>query len=504
MPQLINLAAHLKKMKKDVIRKIPDPDYSGLAIIDWEGWRPTWDRNFDSKRIYQSRSIELVQEKHPEWSMEEVIQEAKRDFEQSARGLMESTMKLARQLRPKGLWGFYGFPDCFGKSDTNYRCSDENQELNNQLKWLFSSSMALYPSVYMYDQQSSNKAFAYGRLEEAFRLATWVSNEKKRRVPVFPYFRHLYEGKPLEFDYLTDVDLRNSIGQAADMGAAGVVMWGNRRDENTSPAVCQELNNYIKTKLGPYFESLRHQLEACSEKKCNGRGRCIDKRLISSRWISDEPSLYGQTCKGSPKLFSPSIRQHSTVHKQQGNQANKKHHHKHGLDSKQRTFLMKELALLNATRSKKLFLNSRHHNSPNAKDSVVFIPTSDSAVEVNKAPQEQKVTKGGVVATSGLHYHDQYSDSPSFTQTAVKGALAPNKLNMRCNESSPDSTDCEIMKESPAAYTSSFHFPHTYVVFICVSLASALLVSSAFIVSYYYCSIRKRVEEDEDIPRGDD
>ena len=92
------------------------------------------------------------------------------------------------------------------------------------------------------------------------------------------------------------------------------------------------------------------------------------------------------------------------------NQANKKHHHKHGLDSKQRTFLMKELALLNATRSKKLFLNSRHHNSPNAKDSVVFIPTSDSAVEVNKAPQEQKLTEGGVVATSGLHYHDQYRD----------------------------------------------------------------------------------------------
>ena len=65
--------------------------------------------------------------------------------------------------------------------------------------------MALYPSVYLYDQQSSNKEFAYGRLEEAFRLASLVSKEKKRRVPVFPYFRHVYEGKPLEFDYLTDV-----------------------------------------------------------------------------------------------------------------------------------------------------------------------------------------------------------------------------------------------------------------------------------------------------------
>ena len=57
------------------------------------------------------------------------------------------------------------------------------------------------------------------------------------------------------------------------------------------------------------------------------------------------------------------------------------------------------------------------------------------------------------------------------------------------------------MKESPAAYTTGFHFPHTYVVFICVSLGSALLVSSAFIMSYYYCNIRKRVEEDT--PRGD-
>lgn len=69
---------------------------------------------------------------------------------------------------------------------------------------------------------------------------------------------------------------------------------------------------------------------------------------------------------------------------------------------------MEELALLNATGPKKIFLTSRHHNS--SKDFVVFMSTSDSAVEVNKAPQEQKYTEGGVVATSGLHYHDQYND----------------------------------------------------------------------------------------------
>lgn len=115
-------------MTKDIVKKIPDPEYSGLAVIDWEGWRPTWDRNFDSKRIYQSRSVDIVQEKYPEWSMEEQIQEAKKEFERSARIFMESSIKLARDLRPKGLWGFYGFPDCFGSSETNYRCSNEVSE----------------------------------------------------------------------------------------------------------------------------------------------------------------------------------------------------------------------------------------------------------------------------------------------------------------------------------------------------------------------------------------
>lgn len=519
MPQLIDLAAHLRKMTKDIEKKIPDPHYKGLAIIDWEGWRPTWDRNFDSKRIYQSRSLDIIQEKYPEWSMEEQIKEAKNEFERSAHEFMESSIKLARRLRPKGLWGFYGFPDCYGSNLTNYHCSDEHKQMNDNLKWLFSSSSALYPSLYVYDQQPWNKAFAHGKLEESFRLSSLVSRETKRTLPVFPYFRHLYEGKPLEFDYLTDVDLRNTIGQAADMGAAGIVMWGNRRDENTSPKVCHELNDYIKTKLGPYFESLRHNLEACSMRKCKGHGRCVHTKLILSKWMSDEPQLYGETCNGSPRTFVSYIRQQAPLLQQEDHQ--RKNHipeqpglshntsstvkssQKHGLNSKQKQYLVKELALLNATGATKISVY--HKNS--SKDDVVFLSTSGSDVEVNKAPQEQKNPgAGGVVTTSGLHYQDQYnSKSPSFPQTAVNGIMAPKNLNL-CNESSPGSSDCEIMKESPAAFSGGFHFPHTYLVFLCVSLGSALLVSSAFIMSYYYYNVRKKVgqeEEEDDIPRGD-
>lgn len=102
------------------------------------------------------------------------------------------------------------------------------------------------------------------------------------------------------------------------MGAAGVVMWGNRRDENTSPKVCRDLNNYIKTKIGPYYESVRRRLEACSEKKCNGHGRCVDRKLILSRWLSDEPLLYGQTCQGLPRTFDPYIRERVAILEQAG------------------------------------------------------------------------------------------------------------------------------------------------------------------------------------------
>ena len=107
------------------MRKIPDADFSGLAMIDWEGWRPLWDRNFDSKNIYQTKSIEMVRELHPGWPMDRLINTAKREFEKAAKTMMEATIRLAKELRPKGLWGFYGFPDCYGNQEGDYQCSAE-------------------------------------------------------------------------------------------------------------------------------------------------------------------------------------------------------------------------------------------------------------------------------------------------------------------------------------------------------------------------------------------
>ncbi|KXJ12940.1 Hyaluronidase-1 [Exaiptasia diaphana] len=128
--QLVDINAHLKKSTRDIVARIPDPRFDGLAVIDWEGWRPTWKRNWDSKKIYQTRSINLLRNQHPEWPMEQLVEWARKSFEDSARIMMLETLKLGKHLRPHAKWGFYGFPDCYGRKDTNYQCSSERTIAN--------------------------------------------------------------------------------------------------------------------------------------------------------------------------------------------------------------------------------------------------------------------------------------------------------------------------------------------------------------------------------------
>lgn len=82
--QLGNITEHLEKVAQDLMHLIPDSTFNGLAIIDWEAWRPLFDRNYDSFKPYQELSIEKVQQEHPEWERKAIVAEAKREFEHAA------------------------------------------------------------------------------------------------------------------------------------------------------------------------------------------------------------------------------------------------------------------------------------------------------------------------------------------------------------------------------------------------------------------------------------
>ncbi len=114
IPQLGDLSAHLSLAEMQISGQLQS-NFSGLAVIDWEEWRPLWERNFGAKMKYRRLSKLLVRQERPDVSDWVVTLLARQKFEESARKFMEETLQVAVRHRPKGLWGFYGFPACFNK-----------------------------------------------------------------------------------------------------------------------------------------------------------------------------------------------------------------------------------------------------------------------------------------------------------------------------------------------------------------------------------------------------
>ena len=155
IPQLGNLSLHLELLRRDVDLLIPSKDFNGLAIMDFEAWRPIFEHNFDSLKNYQELSEKLVEKMHPEWNNKtEIMEEAKKEFEMAARLFFEATINETKRLRPQGYWGYYGFPRCYGAPVANI-CTSAQAD-NDQLQWLWDASTALYPSIYLGNNKSGS------------------------------------------------------------------------------------------------------------------------------------------------------------------------------------------------------------------------------------------------------------------------------------------------------------------------------------------------------------
>ncbi|KAM6470318.1 hyaluronidase-3 [Liasis olivaceus] len=278
IPQNVNLKRHLERATEE-ITELLNNDFQGLAVVDWEEWRPLWRRNWGPKKLYREASKQWVRERFHGLSPEEQSYLAEIEFEQAARVLMEITLALGKKLRPHGFWGFYRFPDCFNdnwEKEKNYtgHCNPKEVLWNDQLMWLWKVSSALYPSIYLPLElpSSHHQHYIHHRLREAFRVAQFGTEQP---LPVIPYSRVSYRRSSR---YLAEADLINTIGESAALGTAGVVLWGDL-SYSWSLESCKNLHHYITTTLGPYVANVTTAAHRCSHQLCHGNGRCVRRRL---------------------------------------------------------------------------------------------------------------------------------------------------------------------------------------------------------------------------------
>ncbi|KFO84666.1 Hyaluronidase-2, partial [Buceros rhinoceros silvestris] len=262
VPQNSSLSEHLARLENSINKYIRSPTKEGLAVIDWEEWRPIWARNWKPKDVYREVSQHLVYQRHPNWSREEVNKQAVFEFETAAQEFMVSTLRVAKSFRPKQLWGFYLFPDCYNhdysKNKESYtgQCPDVEKTRNDQLEWLWKESMAL-------------RKFVRARVMEAIRISQ--QHHDGYSLPVFVYTRPTYIRK---LDVLSQMDLISTIGESAALGAAGAIFWGDA-DYTKNRNSCQAIKNYLEGDLGRYIANVTRAAQLCSIKLCQGQGRCL-------------------------------------------------------------------------------------------------------------------------------------------------------------------------------------------------------------------------------------
>uniref|UniRef100_A0A8C1TBF2 Hyaluronidase n=1 Tax=Cyprinus carpio TaxID=7962 RepID=A0A8C1TBF2_CYPCA len=301
LPQIASLTHHTEKIPEGIAKYIHDPSARGLAVIDWEEWHPIWIRNWDAKDIYKSQSRRLVAQKNPSWTSTQINKVAQQEFEMSSRKFMLETLRLAKSLRPNQLWGFYLFPDCYNhdyrNSLENYtgRCPDVEVARNDQLKWLWTESTALFPSVYMKSvlrSSSSGRRFVRNRVKEGMRLAS-VGEGLAR--PVFVYSRPTYDD---DLELLTEMDLVSTIGESVALGAAGIILRGDAAYASSNDT-CSNLNQYLQGPLGRYLLNVSTAAEQCSRFVCSSNGRCLRRHPDTDTYLHLDPQTHTIVGQGS-------------------------------------------------------------------------------------------------------------------------------------------------------------------------------------------------------------
>jgi hypothetical protein len=218
--QTANTSGNLAAIQANMPRNVGNPEFDGLAQIDYEGWNP-WDVEDPSVDGWghggagmglRNQSIDLVRAKHPSWSDQQLLVEAEKEYLAACTGFITATIKECKRLRPRAKWAFWNYPEttytlapesthnrgpppgtptiCEGVGSPAVTCSYGPffQKLNDQIMEYYTAADLLTPSIYIPPNMTTDaalrKQFILATIREAVRVRDAVKAKTGLYKPV--------------------------------------------------------------------------------------------------------------------------------------------------------------------------------------------------------------------------------------------------------------------------------------------------------------------------------
>ncbi|KIH65436.1 hyaluronoglucosaminidase [Ancylostoma duodenale] len=114
------------------------------------------------------------------------------------------------------------------------------------MTFIFNESKALYPSIYLGFNATSEQRFRYVQaiLNEARRISRMYSPP----LPIYAYTKIEYDPLKKLNDTYNDSDLCATLKQPADTGIDGIVLWSSSSNMTYR---CPYIQSTMETKVGP-------------------------------------------------------------------------------------------------------------------------------------------------------------------------------------------------------------------------------------------------------------
>jgi hypothetical protein len=314
VPQRGNLTLHLEAVRAGVEKRVPDVNFTGNIVIDFEAWQPNAPHG-----QYLAVSEQLIVDEHPHLANDtaKVKQLAKAAFEAAGLKFFVATIKLVVSLRPLAKAGYYGFPHIMWagcqfawKREPTKDCGYANpavgpvyRKLNDRMKAVWAASSALFPNNYLYgktvvdpadEPQVSNATYIAKELAvlrstvvEARRLALayTATNENPFGVPVVPFLWSLQTPNKARNAFPMSHGVLRGVLAASWLPpqSTQVVMWGD-------PRMPQQAAGNAAS--GPVLREAKTVAARCSAASCSGNGWCARLALTDG----SDRSTRARTC----------------------------------------------------------------------------------------------------------------------------------------------------------------------------------------------------------------